>query len=361
MSFISLTFFLIINHSIIMMQYLRSVNTVSSEKDKIDCLISRLSSNKHKKLHFVSPLPSQQQRNQVINLVNSPSISIHSADSVEFLFKMSNSSSNNTSSEQQQNTENSSVSNANSKCEALPQYFNNIKDLGDHCHNNKDKLVSNTNGKDCSTLLDGRSKKYISSKKSIMRKFFEILAKHSIFRHFCKLVPDPSFQNRELPLFFTTFRGPKSEDKKYLFNQILFHFVVNMKKNGYENVNLLDNEFTDLHATACYQPNTMDSRMKELFAQFHENGIVYSHINDFNHPGGFANFFQTIWAKCSNLRSDFGILPNAATFDQNSEQKIRENGNYGYKNNYNDCLELLIHNTLKLFQLRGGCEVSSYF
>ena len=131
-----------------------------------------------------------------------------------------------------------------------------------------------------------------------------------------------------------------------------------MKKRGYEKVNLLDEKFTQQHATACYQPNSMNSRLKELFAQFHENGIVFSHINDFKEPGGFSNFFRTIWAKCANLRTDFGVLPFASSFDANSEEKIRKNGHYDFKNNYNDCLELLIHNTLKLFQLRGGCEVS---
>ena len=263
-----------------------------------------------------------------------------------------------TSQEQRKNLQNSSISDDNLKPQALPDYFKNLKTLVNHCHKNETELLQNTSGKDCTQFLDGRSKKYINGKKSIMKKFFEIMANHSIFRHFCQIITDPDFQNRELPLFFSTFRGPKNPDKGYLFNEILFHFAINLKKKGYENVNLLDDKFTRLHATACYQPNTTQSRLKELFAQFHENGILYSHVNDFNKPGGFANFFRSIWAKCVSLRDDFGILPNAATFDNNAEEKIRKNGNYDFKNNYEDCLELMIHNTLKLFQLRGGCEVS---
>ena len=173
---------------------------------------------------------------------------------------------NNTSSPSQKKSQNLTVSDGDKKCEALPDFFTNIKSLVQHCHSNQLELDSNTNFTDGSEFLDGRSKQYIAGKKSIMKKFFEIMSKHSIFRHFCKVVPDPDFENRELPLFFSTFRGPKTEDKKYLFNKIMFHFAINMKKKGYEKVNLLDEKFTQQHATACYQPNSMNSRLKELFA-----------------------------------------------------------------------------------------------
>ena len=136
-------------------------------------------------------------------------------------------------------------------------------------------------------------------------------------------------------------------------------FAIKIKKQGTDKINLLDDVFTQQHADACYQPSSTESRLKELFSQFREQGILYSYKMDFLYDGGYANFFKTLWNKCRNLRQDFGSLLHASTFDPDAEQKIRKNGNYDFRNNYNDCLELMIHNTLKLFQLRGGCEVST--
>ena len=138
----------------------------------------------------------------------------------------------------------------------------------------------------------------------------------------------------------------------------MFWFSTNWKKQGFEKVNLLDEHFTATHANACYQPSSVESRLKELFAQFREQGIVYGYFIDFKFSGGYANFFTTIWKKCREFREDFGSLPHASTFDADAEIKIRQNGNYDFKNSYDDCLQLIIHNTLKVFQLRGGCEVS---
>jgi len=118
---------------------------------------------------------------------------------------------------------NNTIVEPENKCEALPEYFKCIKSLVSYCHNNPNEL--NTDGKDFLSLLDGRSKQYIASKKSILKKFFQTLAKHAIFRHFCQLKLDPDFENREIPLFFSTFRGPKNEEKKYLLNQIMFWFL----------------------------------------------------------------------------------------------------------------------------------------
>ena len=107
----------------------------------------------------------------------------------------------------------------------------------------------------------------------------------------------------------------------------MFWFSTNWKKQGFEKVNLLDEHFTATHANACYQPSSVESRLKELFAQFREQGIVYGYFIDFKFSGGYANFFTTIWKKRRDFRKDFGSLPHASTFDADAEIKIRQNGN----------------------------------
>ena len=116
-------------------------------------------------------------------------------------------------SEKMEKIRNITIVEPENKCEALPVYFESTKSLVRYCHNNPNQLNCETDGIDFLTLLDGRSTKYIASKKSILKKFFQILAKHSIFRHFCQIKTDPNLENRGIPLFFSTFRGPKNEEK----------------------------------------------------------------------------------------------------------------------------------------------------
>ena len=131
-----------------------------------------------------------------------------------------------------------------------------------------------------------------------MNKFFTILAKHDIFRHFCTIVSDPSFPSRELPLFYIRLRGSKSEEKKFLLNQIMIWFTINFKKQGHDKIDILDENFTKAHADACYQPTTVETRIKELFSQFKEQGIIYGYFIDFRFTGGYVNLFENIWDKC---------------------------------------------------------------
>ena len=98
-----------------------------------------------------------------------------------------------------------------------------------------------------------------------MNNFFTILAKHDIFRHFCTVVSDPKFPSRDIAMLFLHLRGPKSEEKKYILNQIMIWFTINFKKIGHEKFNILDTDYTKAHADACYQSTSVETRIKEFF------------------------------------------------------------------------------------------------
>ena len=66
-------------------------------------------------------------------------------------------------------------------------------------------------------------------------------------------------------MFFLHLRGPKSEEKRYILNQSMIWFAINFKKIGHEKINILDKDYTKAHADACYQPTTVETRIKELF------------------------------------------------------------------------------------------------
>ena len=108
---------------------------------------------------------------------------------------------------------------------------------------------------------------------------------------------------------------------------------------------------------ACYESTTASQRINELFVEFHDQGITFG-TKDFDKKGGFNNYFTSLFEKVKNFRPKFGRLASASIFDHNSELKIRKFGHYKPFENYEDCIELLIHYTLKYYQLRGRAEVS---
>ena len=69
----------------------------------------------------------------------------------------------------------------NEPTSSIPSFFNDLSDLCRHCCDNPIKSFKNPTGRNYAHLLDGRSKQYIASKKSILAKFFNILTKHDTF------------------------------------------------------------------------------------------------------------------------------------------------------------------------------------
>ena len=156
-------------------------------------------------------------------------------------------------------------------------------------------------------------------------------------------------------------RGVKHPAKYTILNGAMCWFAINFKKldKKFENIRLTDKVWTKEHALACYESTTTSQRIKELFVEFHEQGIIYG-TNDFDKQGGFNNFFVQLFDKVKKYRPKFGRLSFSANFDHNAELKIRKYGDYKPFEVYEDCLELLIHYTLKYFQLRGRQEVSFF-
>ena len=119
--------------------------------------------------------------------------------------------------------------------------------------------------------------------------------------------------------------------------------------------------FTEEQAKALKQPNTLKTFHKKLFSFFHRKGVIYSFTKDFNEPGGFHAWHTEVYGLGQQFRPDLGNKPNQAAVDPDAEAKIRTFGKYDPYNNHNDCLKLLIRQTMKYGALRGSLEVSSLF
>ena len=84
---------------------------------------------------------------------------------------------------------------------------------------------------------------------------------------------------------------------------------------------------------------------------------MYSLERDFNGKGGFQAYWLNIYGLAQVFRKDLGKKPKQAAVDHDAEWKIRNYGNYKPFESYDDCIELLVHNVLKLGAGRSS-EVS---
>ena len=141
-----------------------------SENDRIDSLIDRLSPNSDSSSIFSPPFCPKTTTSTSPKFVT-PSSYHPSVDSAKGLLKKSNKMVI-SAPKQMEKILNNTIVEPENKCEALPEYFKCIKSLVSYCHNNPNEL--NTDGKDFLSLLDGRSKQYIASKKSILKSFFRL-------------------------------------------------------------------------------------------------------------------------------------------------------------------------------------------
>ena len=222
-----------------------------------------------------------------------------------------------------------------------------------------DYLLEDASVKRELSQLTGTTQRYVKEKAVIVKRFFEILSKNKTLGFLATAIPDPQDQHLQTTIFYEKLRGVKNNAKYTILNSAMCWFAINFKKidKKFEKIRLTDKIWSKEHALACYESTTTSQRIKELFVEFHEQGITYS-TKDFDKKGGFNNYFTSLFEKVKKFRPKFGRLSSAAIFDHNSEQKIRKFGNYKPFENYEDCIELLIHYTLKYYQLRGRQEVS---
>ena len=99
---------------------------------------------------------------------------------------------------------------------------------------------------------------------------------------------------------------------------------------------------------------------KQVFAIFHQKGVLYRFAHDFNKAGGFHAWWNELYGLAQKLRSNLGNKPNQAAVDPDAEAKIRQLGGYEPFTKHYDCLKLLIRATSKYGALRGSTEVSLF-
>ena len=132
--------------------------------------------------------------------------------------------------------------------------------------------------------------------------FFECLADDPKTAAFA--APDTAYGRK----FYKFVHGPKTLHKRNTVNSCLLLFLSRTfyRRDGIP-----------------YQPNTVETRLKILFAAFARNGVAYKLSKDFNFPGGFGKKLQKAWEAQNKKDPSFGTRPTKHALPDDYDKIVR--------------------------------------
>ena len=151
--------------------------------------------------------------------------------------------------------------------------------------------------------LDDASTRHQSYSASVEKAFFDSLGSDPRTAAFC--APDSDYTRK----FYKFVSGPKTDPKQNTINNCVYLFAM----KGY---------YTK-EGRPC-QPNTVETRLKTLFACFCRHGVTYSMTRDFNFQGRFADKLKLAWGRENDRDPTFGRCPTKQALPEDYNKLIRE-------------------------------------
>ena len=135
--------------------------------------------------------------------------------------------------------------------------------------------------------------KYTKSLTIIESRFFESLVENETLSSLASFDNDPDNGNQPIRRFYLICRGLRRNATKDIINTAVLWFATKFFKK--KSPLILESASDEAIATAMYQPNTAQTKLKDLFRCFSRQGIPYSLSKDFNGEGEIQAFFKKIW------------------------------------------------------------------
>ena len=176
----------------------------------------------------------------------------------------------------------------------------------------------------------GNTSGYDKKKLTDVNKFFNILAAHPAeqVQAMAEMVYDPMFGNdpdRMIPRFVLLVRGVKQQDKKECLNTCMNIFMTNGLYMKASDGKLCEDPSTltfEERAKSMYQPSSVKTMTKHLFAWFGESSIIYQQREFKNFRGSYVAAFDELCQQILTVRPDYG-QPKQAKVDMNMSEKVR--------------------------------------
>lgn len=210
--------------------------------------------------------------------------------------------------------------------------------------------------------LHANTKGYESKKTIIVDRFFAIISCHPDLSFLADFVKCPE-TNKSIQVFFLQVRGVKTMAKWNILNTCMLLFGQGFVKKEYEHRIAEFHDNKSLRAEAQYQPSTLSTAHKTLWAYFKTQSVIYEQRDFQSQAGSFKAYWSALFKETCDVRSDYGTKPNAPFYDKNADDKILvalQNGVIKPYKILEDMQKLLVHYTLKIWKLRGQKEVRGY-
>jgi hypothetical protein len=206
-------------------------------------------------------------------------------------------------------------------------------------------------------LATNNNKGYENAKDILEALFFALLEPHPNLGHLARIVTVSSGVRRRR--FYVDLEGQPTDDMRKVLNACMVWFAINVRKKKFAH---LDPSTMDAKtdADSRHQPNSLQTMCKQLFSTFCTSGVNIKLASLKMLKGSVHAYFKKLFAEVVKERPEYGRKPFQAGIDHNDEFKIRNAANPPYRPDecFVDLLELLVHQILKIFMLRGMEEVS---
>lgn len=217
-----------------------------------------------------------------------------------------------------------------------------------------------SNNKETTAKLKAMSKNtadYQKSRNACELRFFDILSCSPNFSFMAELQANPLDPKKTTRRLYILCGGVVTNAKVKLLNFALVYYHENFVKKKFADVDM-ENASPNTKAMAQYQPGSIATLSRRLFATFKANGVYISLSQIKALPGSFFATTQTKMAVTSSVRSDYGRV-NRARFDEDEEEKVRLVEDYHHVRvlEFDRLLRLTIWRVMKDFMLRGKNEV----
>ena len=131
---------------------------------------------------------------------------------------------------------------------------------------------------------------FTEGKQQLVGHFFTCLECSPSSKKLAKLVSDPLNPSETIRQFFVSTQGLYDTHKRKIVAECLTAFYVQFVMKPYQHIKKV--ESAQQFADAQYQPNSVATHFRTLFAYFKQEGITYLLHTDFNNKGTFCFDFD---------------------------------------------------------------------
>lgn len=166
---------------------------------------------------------------------------------------------------------------------------------------------------------------------------------------------------RDTQAFYMHLRVEKTPDKYEILNICLMVYATRLERENVKKQELTQaRNKKHKRAIKTLQPSTMSTYFKQLFARFHQYGILFNMLDFKNtRAGSFTVVVSNRIGEACEEIDDYARAPNRSFYNPDKDRKLREDAKPAWDlNNYEDLLYLTVWQVLTYFMLRGSQEVS---